>query len=67
MSDIAFASLIIAIPLVGIMFAIDRLCNILSGGKVIIKNRIDITVNHPKDVTVTSQTKAKESIKGATP
>lgn len=55
MSDVAFAAIMIGVPLIGIMWAVLELCSILSSGrvKVTFNNRLEVTINKPKEIEVT--------------
>lgn len=57
MSDLMAVAVLIAIPLVGIMFSIERLVKTISSGEVRIQNHIRITVSYPKDMNVTLEKK----------
>lgn len=62
MSDATLIALCAGIPLCGVVMVIDRLIKVLTSGNVVIKNHILITIKHPKDVTVTLESKSKEEI-----
>ena len=52
MTDIIVASIIVAIPLFGIMFAIDKLSRMMLSDGINITNRVQINVSHPSDMKV---------------
>lgn len=52
MPDIIIASIIVALPLIGIMFIIDKLSRMVLRDGINITNKVQINVSHPADMKV---------------